>query len=68
MNVDLIRARLLRGANLTMGELKLVVGDLLNIIDRMEADIEALKQTNDAKPRGGRGRSKGSDSESDVQS
>lgn len=67
MNIELIKARLLRGATLSIGELKLVVSDLITLIARMEADIATLKQDLNAKPRGGRGGSKKSDSDSPVQ-
>ena len=66
MNIELIRARLLRGAALSVGELKLVVGDLISIIERLEADVATLKQDINAKPRGGRGGPKKSDSDTDV--
>lgn len=64
---DIIKARLLRGGEPKIGELKLVIVDLIKIIQGMEADIETLKQAVAAKPRGGRSGSKGSDDSADVQ-
>ena len=64
---DIIKARLLRGGEPKVGELKLVMVDLIKLIQRMEAEIETLKQAVAAKPRGGRSGTKGSDGPSDVQ-
>ncbi len=55
--IDIIRARLLRGAGMKVGELQLILAEVLTVIDRMEAEIEELKKELNAKPRRGGGRS-----------
>ena len=64
---DIIKARLERGAEMKVGELRLIIVELVKTLKKMEAEIETLKQAVNAKPRGGRSRSKDADSGSDLQ-
>jgi hypothetical protein len=64
---DIIKARLERGAEMKVGELRLIIVELVKTLKKMEAEIETLKQAVNAKPRGGRSGSKDADSGSDLQ-
>ncbi len=59
----ILKAKLRRGASLGAGEMSLVIGDILTLIEEMEAQLEALNSKLDALPRGGnRGSKKTADS------
>ena len=60
---EILKAKLRRGAGLGAGEMSLVIGDILTLVEEMEAQIEALNSKLDALPRGGnRGSKKTNDS------
>ncbi len=60
---EILKAKLRRGAGLGAGEMSLVIGDILTLIEEMETQIEALNSKLDALPRGGnRGSKKTTDS------
>jgi hypothetical protein len=64
---EILKAKLRRGAGLGAGELSLVITDLINLIEEMEAQIEALNSKLDALPRGGNRGSKKTNDSSKVQ-
>ena len=65
--LEIIKARLARGADMKPGEIRLILNEILPIIEQMERDIEELKTQLAAKPRGGGRGAKGGDSKPPVQ-
>ncbi len=64
--MEIIKAKLARGGQMNGGEIKLVVRDMIQIIETMQETIHELETKLDALPRGGNRGAKKSSSGTDV--
>ena len=64
--LNIIKAKLARGGQMNGGEIKLVVRDMIELIENMQETINELEAKLNALPRGGNRGAKKSSSDSDV--
>jgi hypothetical protein len=64
--LHIIKAKLARGGQMNGGEIKLVVRDMIELIEHMQETINELEAKLNALPRGGNRGAKKSSSDSDV--
>jgi hypothetical protein len=64
--LHIIKAKLARGGQMNGGEIKLVVRDMVELIEHMQETINELEAKLNALPRGGNRGAKKSSSDSDV--
>ena len=64
--MEVIKAKLARGGQMNGGEIKLVVRDMIELIENMQETINELEAKLNALPRGGNRGAKKSSSSADV--
>lgn len=64
--LEIIKAKLARGGQMNGGEIKLVVRDMIELIENMQETINELEAKLNALPRGGNRGAKKSSSNTDV--
>lgn len=64
--LDIIKAKLARGGQMNGGEIKLVVRDMIELIENMQETINELEAKLNALPRGGNRGAKKSSPEAEV--
>jgi hypothetical protein len=64
--IDIIKAKLARGGQLSHGELKLLVKDIFDLVLAQQEKINELEEKLNAKSRGGGGRTRKADPSTEV--